>query len=298
MSASSIGLVLNAVICAVREGDPVFYTIPTVDDRPALPAGPLVPRIDRTLEAGLRRWVSEQTNVALGYVEQLYTFGDEGREGEDRSRVVSIGYLGLTRLETAEAGWRDVYATFPWEDWRHERPRMLDEVAEALSHWAGDRPLRKERLALAFGSEQLPWNDERVLDRYELLYEAGLVREAALDGRTDDRPIMDATGRSLKGDHRRILATALARLRSKMKYRPLAFELMEESFTLGVLQETVEAIYGRQVHKQNFRRMVESAQLVEYTGETRRGASGRPARLYRFRPAVLRERPAPGLKVR
>ncbi len=96
-------------------------------------------------------------------------------------------------------------------------------------------------------------------------------------------------------DHRRMVATALGRLRGKLAYRPVVFELVPDSFTLGRLQEVVEALGGRKLHKPNFRRLVEQSGLVEGTGvfETRTG--GRPAELFQFRREVLRERPAPGV---
>jgi hypothetical protein len=100
----------------------------------------------------------------------------------------------------------------------------------------------------------------------------------------------------MRFDHRRILATAIARLRAKLKYRPVVFELMPPNFTLTELQRTVEAISGRHLHKQNFRRLVENAALVEPTGETE-ATGGRPAAVYRFRHEVLQERPAPGLRL-
>ena len=98
-------------------------------------------------------------------------------------------------------------------------------------------------------------------------------------------------------DHRRILATAIARLRGKMKYRPVVFELMAPSFTLLELQRTVEALQGLRLHKQNFRRLVAEQGLVEGTGKFAASARGRPAELFRFRRDVLRERPAPGLRL-
>jgi hypothetical protein len=101
----------------------------------------------------------------------------------------------------------------------------------------------------------------------------------------------------MRFDHRRILATAMGRLRAKLKYRPVIFELMPAVFTLTALQRTVEAISGRHLHKQNFRRLVESTALVEPTGDTTHATGGRPAALYRFRREVLAERPAPGLRV-
>ena len=100
----------------------------------------------------------------------------------------------------------------------------------------------------------------------------------------------------MRFDHRRILATAISRLRAKLKYRPVVFELMADEFTLTELQRTVEAISGRHLHKQNFRRLVEGAALVEPTGATTQQRRGRPAALFRFRREVLKERPAPGFR--
>ena len=126
-----------------------------------------------------------------------------------------------------------------------------------------------------------------------------LIEEAKRDGREAalKRGKLPTLGEPMRFDHRRILATAIARLRAKLKYRPVVFELMPAEFTLTQLQHTVEAISGRLVHKQNFRRLVESAALVEPTGETSTETGGRPAALFRFRREVLAERPAPGLRV-
>ena len=103
-------------------------------------------------------------------------------------------------------------------------------------------------------------------------------------------------GEPMRLDHRRILATAIARLRAKLKYRPVVFELMAQEFTLTEIQRTVEAISGRHLHKQNFRRLVESAALVEPTGEMSTLTGGRPAALFRFRREVAQERPSAGLR--
>jgi hypothetical protein len=96
-------------------------------------------------------------------------------------------------------------------------------------------------------------------------------------------------------DHRRILATALGRLRGKLKYRPVIFELLQPTFTLLQLQRVVEALAGVRLHKQNFRRLVETGGLVEGTGRQDAQTGGRPAELFVFRRDVLRERPAPGV---
>ncbi len=309
---------LTAAIAAVRADEPLILVAEAAHNEraAALPSGPFDPLAHRTFEIGLREWVSEQTGAPLGYVEQLYTFGDRGRQAraDDREpHVVSIGYLALTRMgvEAAElasgASFRPWYAFFPWEDWRAERPALIEQkILPALRKWAArdpDRPnayglSRRERIRLLFGGENGRFEDENVLDRYQLLYEAGLVEEARRDGRAS--PLIDEAGplgAPMRHDHRRILATAISRLRAKMKYRPVIFELMPEVFTLSALQRVAEALQGRRLHTQNFRRLVESAAVVEATGEMSHGTGGRPAALFRFRREVLQERPAPGLRL-
>jgi hypothetical protein len=275
----------------------------------ALPFGPFEPQHHRTLEMGLRDLVQEQTRVSLGYVEQLYTFGDRGRhvlEPGEGPRVVSVGYLALTReaAESVAAGrWRGVYDFFPWEDWRNERPAMIDAmIRPRLEAWAKGDDARTERMRLCFGFDGLHWDEEKVLERYEVMYEAGLVLEARRDGRALPASAPPATeqarfGEAMQFDHRRILATGMGRLRGKLKYRPVVFELMDAAFTLLDLQRTVEAISGIRLHKQNFRRLVETSGLVERTGKRTTKAGGRPAEQFRFRREVLRERPAPGVRV-
>ncbi len=105
------------------------------------------------------------------------------------------------------------------------------------------------------------------------------------------------TGQPMALDHRRVLATAIGRLRGKIKYRPVVFELMPPAFTLLQLQRTVEALSGTRLHKQNFRRLVAQQGLVEETEDVTSGNAGRPGRLVRFRREVLLERPAPGVRL-
>jgi hypothetical protein len=151
---------------------------------------------------------------------------------------------------------------------------------------------------VTFGLGESPWDGERVLERYELLFELELVVEAT-GNREGDEPLdpdlARLTGREMAFDHRRILATAVGRIRAKIRYRPVVFELMPERFTLLQLQRAVEALAGVRLHKQNFRRLVEHGGLVEGTGERDHQTGGRPAELFRFRREVLLERPAPGV---
>ncbi|TKT74362.1 hypothetical protein [Aquamicrobium sp. LC103] len=293
---------LIAVVTAIIDGQPVALTISRGS---ALPSGPFELG-HRSLQAGLRNWVEQQTGHPLGYVEQLYTFADRDRMAEDHARrAISISYLGLTRDENTEyqskRDWRSWYGYFPWEDHRTAQPPVIEQtILPRLRHWAdeagaGNREERWQRVALCFGLDGRAWNEELVLQRYELLYEAGLVPEARRNreaGRDETVP-----GNQMAVDHRRILATGIARLRTKIKYRPVVFEVMPPVFTLLHLQRAVEALAGRPVHKQNFRRLIEQQELVEETGKTTAETGGRPAKLFRFRPAVLVERTVAGTKL-
>lgn len=290
-----VAMTLDAVIVAVTDGEPRLLVVEHEGRPPALPSGPLDPAHDVTLELGLRRWIADQTGLEVGYVEQLYTFGDLGRRQDaGPHRQVSVGYLALVQ-ETPppfEAGWIDLHELMPWEDHRSGTPAVLDDtIRPALDRWAGDDPERRDRIALTFGP---PWDGIRVLERYELLYGAAMIAERAVD---EGRPPQQGTvGTAMGFDHRRIAATALGRLRGKLTYRPLVFELLPERFSLLELQHTVEALAGVRLHKQNFRRMVDRSGLVEGTGQRAAGArGGRPAELFRYRPEVQLERPRPGV---
>lgn len=303
---------LNAAIIAVTDESPRVLTVSGTEHSPvserdldALPFGPLEPDGDRTLELGVRRWVREQTGLELGYVEQLYTFGDRHRDPEERRggpRVLSIAYLALVREGrlggNLSARWHDCYSYLPWEDWRWHRPKLIDaEIIPRLQRWAetdrSAQELRRERIAIAFGLNGSSWDGDRVLERLELLYEAGLVAESPQAVAED--AVGGQLGRRMALDHRRILATALGRLRGKIKYRPVVFELLPPAFTLLQLQRVVEALSGIRLHKQNFRRLVDRGGLVEGTGMLDLHTGGRPAEQFRFRREVLRERRAPGV---
>lgn len=322
--AAEVMIGLNAVITAVTKEVPRFLTVQAAGNssaarEDALPFGTFDPARDRTLELGLRRWVRGGTGIDIGYVEQLYTFGNRNRDpSESRGgpRVISIAYLALVRevplAGTEAAAWRDWYRYFPWEDWRAGRPSVIDSViAPALDRWIRTAPNnearreRRERCDIYFGLHGAHWVAERVLDRYELIYEVRLAAEALRDrtklaARSPEhagKGRLNSLGQSMTLDHRRILAAALGRLRGKLRYRPVVFELLPDTFTLLQLQRVVEALVGIGLHKQNLRRLVESGGLVEGTGRVDWQTGGRPAELFRFRREVLRERPAPGVGI-
>ncbi|MFN8424298.1 MAG: hypothetical protein U0470_13290 [Anaerolineae bacterium] len=328
-----IAVWLDAVIIAVTADTPRVLTVRDGGDAPALPSGPFDPTTDRTLEGSLRRWVAERTGLGVGYVEQLYTFGDRYRTPDELAggpRTLSIAYLALVREARPATGaaWRDLYGFCPWEDRRGGAPAVVGAaIAPALGAWsaAPDDPAavrsRRERADIAFGLGGAAWDAERALERCELLYEVGAIGEAVRDrALRAAAQVAGATGRAmgersavpsseeqvlspdptiLNGtmalDHRRIVATALGRLRGKIRYRPVVFELLPPRFTLRQLQQVVESLTGVTLHAGNFRRLVADSGLVEPLRTMDSATGGRPARHFRFRREVLRERRAPGV---
>jgi len=317
-NGSTIVIGLNAVIVAVTEDSPRVLTIRDTNphlysgkELRALPFGLLDSEKDRTLELGVRRWVREQTGLQLGYVEQLYTFGDKSRNpgGIKDSRFISIAYLALVRetltIGSGDARWVGYYSFLPWEDRRDTGRRVIDEeIVPELVAWAekgGEKEVRRERMdriAIAFGLGEASWDVEKTLERYELIYEAGLAEEFFSDRDSGGNIKLEkdrVLGQRMAMDYRRMLATALGRMRGKIRYRPVVFELLPAEFTLYQLQRIVEALSGVRLHKQNFRRLVDRGGLVERTGRLDENTGGRPAEYFRFRRSVLRERRAPGV---
>src|SRR4051794_25673219 len=180
---ASLSIGLGAAIVAATVDEPRVLTIRDPAPRlpgavvEALPSGFLETE-HRTLEIGLRTWVERQTSQTLGYVEQLYTFGDRDRVmGQDSPGLPAlvVAYLALVRearpAGSADAMWQGCYRYFPWEDWREGKPESLARIEDRLCGWAQDaasepeRRLRQERLGLAFGLPAGSWNEELVLER-------------------------------------------------------------------------------------------------------------------------------------
>ena len=134
MAEQGVRIGLSAVVITLREGRACALTTTADDGACALPFGPFDPARDRTFELALRAFVTAQTRFDLGYVEQLYTFGDKGRyapvavvdDGRaGAGRVISVGYLALTpkAVDTTapDTAWADWTRFFPYEDWREGR---------------------------------------------------------------------------------------------------------------------------------------------------------------------------------
>jgi len=177
----------------------------------ALPGGFV--EMNEPLENAAARELEEETGVQDAYLEQLYTYGDPGRD--PRGRVVSVAYFAL-----------------------------LPKNALARQEAGSD-------------AAQLGW------------FSVNATPELAFD-------------------HSQILAYALRRLRYKLEYSAVGFQLLPDGFTLSELQHTYEIVLGEPLDKRNFRRRILQAGIIEPTQQVRSG-EGRPAKLYRYRPDAVAE---------
>ncbi|MBF7687885.1 NUDIX hydrolase [Acinetobacter rathckeae] len=277
----------------------------TINEGHLLPSGPLQV-IHHSLQAGARTWVQQQTRQPLGYMEQLYTFVDVKRSQHIGYPMVYVSYLGLVKEADEEklaldAKWNDWYNYFPWEDKRQAKNQeKIVLIIKNIQDWidssaSGEiRTQRIQRMNLCWGLNGHEWQEEHVLLRYELMYEAGLIAESPYFNQQLPESI---TGQPMHNHHRRVLATAMTRLRAKLKYRPVIFDLMPSEFTLLQLQKSLEALTGIELHKQNFRRFIQHQNLIEATGKEALVERGRPAQLYRFKSNVLQESLLSGYKL-
>ncbi|KFE66193.1 NUDIX hydrolase [Hyalangium minutum] len=170
----------------------------------ALPGGFV--RMEESLEAAARRELEEEAGIRPNHLEQLYSFGEPGRD--PRGRVVTVAYFALVKLTD-------------------HRVEASTDASEAAWFSVWDTP------KLAF-------------------------------------------------DHADVLGTALQRLKGKVRYQPIGFELLPPKFTLTQLQRLYEIILERQLDKRNFRKKILAMDLLEELDEVEQDVSHRAARLYRF----------------
>lgn len=174
----------------------------------ALPGGFV--EIGESLEAAAARELSEEAGVTNVYLEQLYTFGDPGRD--PRGRVISVSYFALVDAD-------------------RQRIRAASDAADA--QW-----------------------------------------QSVFDTKTNGK---------LAFDHKRILDYAVWRLRNKIEWTTVGYELLPKKFTLSELQRVYEIILQKPVDKRNFRKKVLAQGRIRELSETRSDVAHRPARLYSFR---------------
>jgi 8-oxo-dGTP diphosphatase len=170
---------------------------------------------EESLEEAVRRELQEETGVAVHYLEQLYSFGEPGRD--PRQRIISIAYFGLVK----SAQYQELKASTDAEN----------------AQW--------------FKIDKLP---------------------------------------KLAFDHKNILQVAIERLRSKVRYQPIGFELLDKEFPFSDLEKLYMALLGRDINRRNFSKKIHSFGFIEETGALSVPAGkGRPSKIYRFNQKRYKE---------
>ncbi len=224
----------------------------------ALPGGFV--QMDESLDEAALRELKEETNIDEIYMEQLYTWGDVGRD--PRTRVISTSYMSLvdsTALDVKASDDADDAKWFTVSCKLYQEQRTVTEKGYMLQ--------RLFRLSLVNDENNL-WATVKVVKIVE-----GKVTKV-------EREVVESDGISF--DHAKIIEYGLERLRNKIEYTDIAFSLMPEQFTLTQLQQVYEVILGKELLKANFRRKI--ADMVIETNEYTKDAGHRPSKLFRFNP--------------
>ncbi|MGG4444325.1 NUDIX hydrolase [Brevibacillus fortis] len=224
----------------------------------ALPGGFVTP--GESLEEAARRELRTETNVDDIYLEQLYTWGDAGRD--PRTWVISTSYMALVDSSSLQL-------------------QAGDDAEEAEWYRIEDRWLKETKTATKDGSITEKWLELRLAHEREEL-SATIKITKTVTGRTvrETREIVET--HNIAFDHAKIIQYALERLRNKIEYTDIAFALMPELFTLSDLQQVYEVILGRELLAAAFRRKV--ADKVLETNQYRKHAGHRPSKYFRFNP--------------
>jgi 8-oxo-dGTP diphosphatase len=177
----------------------------------ALPGGFV--HVDESIEDAAQRELTEETGLKNIFLEQLYTYGEPGRD--PRGRVISVAHFALVPL-----GMQKIQAD--------------SDAADAA--W--------------FSMDDLP---------------------------------------GLAFDHHTIIETALQRLKGKVRYQPVGFELLPDKFTLTMLQKMYEIILDHPLDKRNFRKKITGSGFLVELDEIEKDVAHRAARLYSFDPSRYRQ---------
>ncbi len=224
----------------------------------ALPGGFI--EIDESLDEAAFRELKEETNIDDIYMEQLYTWGDIGRD--PRTRIISTAYMSLVDSSTL-----DIKASDDAEDakWFTVSCKLHQEQKTVT-----EKGYRQERL----------YDLSLSNDKEKLTAAIRIVKTVQGKVTRIKREIIKSDG--IAFDHAKIIEYGIERLRSKIEYTDIAFNLMPERFTLTELQQVYEVILDKELLKANFRRKI--AGMVIETNEYTRAAGHRPSKLFRFNP--------------
>jgi len=227
----------------------------------ALPGGFI--RIDEGIETAAYRELQEETNVKNVYLEQLYTYGNIGRD--PRGRIVSTSYMSLVNVDEIK-----IKASTDAEDAR------WFEVKYSL--------MKEERIITENGFVEDKYIDI-TLNNAEIILNTTIKVSRTVAGKHVSYKRVIISNDDLSFDHALIIQYGIERLRSKLENSDIVFHMMPDLFTLTDLQKTFEVILGKELLKANFRRKI--AKFVYETQNVTTDVGHRPAKLFKFNPRWL-----------
>ena len=199
-------------------------------------------RMDETLDEAAKRILKDETNLKDIYIEQLYTFSDVNRD--PRMRVVSTSYMALV-----------------------DKNRLNDKLSKNAS-WFNVFMLEDDKsyhVTLDNGTEEIK----------------SVVGKKLRDLTTDRYDFKVIKNDKLAFDHPLVIVSGLERLKNKIEYTDIVFNMMPEYFTLGELQQVYEVILNKKLLDPAFRRII--ANKVEKTDKVKTGEGHRPSALFRYK---------------
>lgn len=207
-----------------------------------LPGGFLNPN-GETLEECAKRVLKRETNLQNIFLEQLYTYDDPKRD--PRTRVVSTSYMALVDKEKLT-------------DMINENASWFDVVLQEETN-------DKVEIVLDNGTDTIKINVKKIL------------REKT----TDRYQFQSEKGKDLAFDHDLVIVSGIERLRNKLSYTDIVFNMMPKYFTLGELQQVYEVILNKKLLDPAFRRII--ASKVEKTSKMKTGEGHRPSALFKYK---------------
>lgn len=197
--------------------------------------------IDESLDDAARRVLRDETNLKDIYLEQLYTFGNPKRD--PRMRIVSTSYMALI-----------------------DKNSLNEELTQNASWFNLSFYETKDKIDVLLdnGSEEISFSLDKVL------------REKT----TNRYDYVICKNDSIAFDHPVVIASGVSRLKNKIEYTDIVFNMMPEYFTLGELQKVYEVILGKKLLAPAFRRII--AGKVVKTDLQRKGEGHRPSVLYKY----------------
>jgi len=198
--------------------------------------------IDETSEDAAKRVLERETNLHNIYLEQLYTFDDVKRD--PRMRIISISYVALV-----------------------DKNRLDDKLYENASWF---------NMEIEEDVNRIKVNLDNGEENFDIV-----VKKTLKEQTTDRYKYTIAKNDKIAFDHPLTIVSGISRIKNKLEYTDIAFNLMPEYFTLGELQQVYEVILGKKLLDPAFRRII--ASKVEKTDKTRVNGGHRPSKLFRYK---------------